>query len=79
MRKDDALQKAKIVFMQNGSNERLLPFYWANMILPGNGEPVNLSHNNYMVAWLTGIIFITAILLLFFIFLRKRRFIRFSY
>ena len=57
MRKDDALQKANIVFMQNGSNERLLP-----------------SHNNYMVAWLTGIIFITAILLLFFIFLRKRRF-----
>jgi ABC-type multidrug transport system permease subunit len=44
------------------------------MILAGNGEPVNLSHNNYMVPWLTGIISITAILLLFFIFLRKRRF-----
>ncbi len=74
MRKDDALKKAKLTFMQNGSNERLLPFYWANMILAGNGEPVNLSHNNYIAAWLTGIIFITIILLVFFIFSRKRKF-----
>jgi CHAT domain-containing protein len=52
MRKDDALQKAKLAFMQEGSNERLLPFYWANMILAGNGEPINLSQNNHLVAWL---------------------------
>lgn len=71
MRKDDALQKAKLAYMQNGDNESLLPFYWANMILAGNGDPVHLSRNNHIVGWLTGNFFII-ILLLFFFFLRKK-------
>lgn len=42
MRKDEALQKAKLYFMKQGEKERELPYYWANMILMGNPEPVSL-------------------------------------
>ncbi|MBX2920799.1 MAG: CHAT domain-containing protein [Chitinophagaceae bacterium] len=45
-RKDDALQKAKIYFMQVGGKEKLLPYFWANMILIGNGDPVYIKKAN---------------------------------
>ncbi|HEX5024681.1 MAG TPA: CHAT domain-containing protein, partial [Agriterribacter sp.] len=40
MRKDDALRKAKLYFMEHGEKEQLLPFYWANMVLLGNADPI---------------------------------------
>ena len=43
MHKDDALQKAKLFFIQKNGLEKSLPFYWANIILTGNSEPVTLS------------------------------------
>ena len=44
MSKDEALQKAKLYFIQNNSNsEKLLPYYWANMILIGNTDAINFS------------------------------------
>lgn len=51
--KDDALQAAKLSFIQNGSNKNRLPYYWANMIVAGNAEPVILSKNNSKT-WLIG-------------------------
>jgi CHAT domain-containing protein len=41
--KDEALQKAKLLFMQNNDGEKLLPYFWANMVLAGNAEPIKLS------------------------------------
>lgn len=41
--KDEALQKAKLDYMQHSSKERLLPYYWANMVLIGRAEPVETS------------------------------------
>lgn len=74
MRKDDALQKAKLVYMQSGSNQNLLPFFWANMILAGNGEPVKFSDNNHLAALITGTVFITATLLVYIVYFKRKRF-----
>ncbi|HRI19816.1 MAG TPA: CHAT domain-containing protein [Panacibacter sp.] len=42
--KDSALQKAKIDFInKHKGSEKLLPYYWANMILIGNTAPLELS------------------------------------
>lgn len=43
MQKDEALQKARLYFMKQGSREKELPYYWANMVLMGNPEPVKLQ------------------------------------
>jgi CHAT domain-containing protein/tetratricopeptide (TPR) repeat protein len=44
--KDIALQKAKMEFIKNSDNEGSLPYYWANMIIIGNAEPVRLVVDN---------------------------------
>jgi CHAT domain-containing protein/tetratricopeptide (TPR) repeat protein len=70
MNKDEALQKAKLDFINNNDKDKSLPYYWANMILIGNVDAIKLnsSSNNYI--WLV----ITAIVLLIctIILLRKR-------
>jgi len=43
MRKDEALQKAKLDFLQKDNGENLLPYYWANMTLIGNADPIQLK------------------------------------
>jgi CHAT domain-containing protein/tetratricopeptide (TPR) repeat protein len=72
MSKDEALQKAKLYFIQNNGGEKLLPYYWANVVLIGNTDSINLAtkQNNYWW-WVAGIglaVFVAAI-----IFLRKKR------
>jgi CHAT domain-containing protein/tetratricopeptide (TPR) repeat protein len=72
MSKDEALQKAKLYFIQNNGGEKLLPYYWANVVLIGNTDAINLAtkQNNYWW-WVAGIglaVFVAAI-----IFLRKKR------
>lgn len=51
MRKDEALQKAKLLFMANGGKEKSLPYYWANMVLMGNPEPVQLIPASGVALW----------------------------
>jgi CHAT domain-containing protein len=43
MNKDEALQKAKLYFIKNNSNEKLLPYYWSNMIVIGNADAIKLT------------------------------------
>jgi CHAT domain-containing protein len=53
MSKDEALQKAKLYFVQNNSNtEKLLPYYWANMILIGNADAIDLQSGNSIYDWI---------------------------
>lgn len=52
MRKDDALQKAKLYFIEQGGREKLLPYFWANMVLMGNAEPVTFSGSAGFPWWL---------------------------
>lgn len=42
VRKDEALRDAKLDFIGGSSSENLLPYYWANMILIGKSDPVQL-------------------------------------
>ncbi len=71
MPKDVALQKAKLYFIENNSSEKMLPYYWANMVLAGNAEPVKLSTNLNEWWWVaTGCIVLASITLFM---LRKKR------
>jgi hypothetical protein len=63
--KDEALQKAKLYFILNNSSEKMLPYYWANMILIGNTDAIGLTtkHNNYWW-WIGGFFLIAGIIIL---------------
>jgi CHAT domain-containing protein len=70
MNKDEALQKAKLYFI-NSNPEKLLPYYWANMILIGNTDAISFSkiNNNYWW-WIIGCCLFIAIAVI----IRKRLF-----
>jgi CHAT domain-containing protein len=55
MRKDDALQKAKLYFIEQAHKEKLLPYFWANMVLMGNAEPVAFSDSAGVPWWVFAI------------------------
>lgn len=63
--KDEALQKAKLYFMQQGDKESLLPYYWANMILMGNAEPVKLNERSAFFWWMLVILLIAGGMLIY--------------
>jgi len=52
MNKDEALQKAKLYFIQNNSSEKMLPFYWANMILIGNTDAIKFTGAGTSYLWI---------------------------
>jgi hypothetical protein len=53
MNKDEALQKAKLDFINNNDKDKMLPYYWANMILIGNADTIKLqSTDKYIYTWL---------------------------
>jgi CHAT domain-containing protein len=72
MRKDEALQKAKLDFIRSNRGEKNLPYYWANMILIGKPTPIALSAVSYHW-WFVGVGIVTLILIIA-IFLIKRRY-----
>jgi len=75
MSKDEALQQAKLFFLEKNknSNNKLLPYYWATMILVGNTDPVKLSTGSRYLWWIgvEGLIIITACIGIF-LFRRRR-------
>ena len=74
MRKDEALQKAKLLFMESGGKGKLLPYYWANTIIIGSADAVELSSPANHRWLITGIIF--ALIVTIILLLRKRPVIR---
>lgn len=66
---DVALQQAKLDYFSNKPGERSMPYYWANLMLVGNSEPVALSKENYLWWYISGV----AVLALCVIFLLNRR------
>lgn len=64
MRKDEALQKAKLSFLKNGGDKAAMPFYWANMVLAGNTEPIKLSSTSGIWWWVAGGAVLALLLLL---------------
>ena len=72
MSKDEALQKAKLYFIQNNSGEKMFPYYWANVILIGNTDAINLAtKQNNSWWWIAGIA--VAVVVAAIVFLRKKQ------
>ncbi len=73
--KAEALQKAKMWYLQNNSdNENGLPFYWANMVLIGSSQPVTLLSTHRSVSlWMAGIGFLILLLLTGYYFYYKKK------
>jgi hypothetical protein len=63
MNKDEALQKAKLSYIQNGEKGNILPYYWADLILIGNSDPIHFS-TGYKTNWLFLTIVLAALALL---------------
>jgi CHAT domain-containing protein len=63
MNKDEALQKAKLSYIQNGEKGNILPYYWADLILIGNSDPIHFS-SGYKINWLFLTIVLAALALL---------------
>ncbi|HEX3769076.1 MAG TPA: CHAT domain-containing protein, partial [Puia sp.] len=74
MNKDEALQKAKLFYIQNGEKGNILPYYWADLILIGNSDPIHFS-TGYKTNWLliTSVIAVVVLLVLFLIMKKKRQ------
>ena len=72
--KSEALQKAKIWYLQNNENkENSLPYYWANMVLIGSSQPVVLASSNHLWIWITSVIFFIILLsLMAYVFYKKK-------
>lgn len=65
MRLDDALQQAKLYLRSHSKDKHLLPYYWANMILMGKADPINLNPGINLLPWsLAFLIIVLAVLLL---------------
>jgi CHAT domain-containing protein/tetratricopeptide (TPR) repeat protein len=70
MTKDEALQQAKLQYLQTAQGRMLSPKYWAGLIIMGDLSPVKLqSKKSYVFYWILG-----AVLILFsgWRFFRKR-------
>lgn len=66
MNKDEALCQAKLSYMKTNSNEKLLPYFWANIIIVGNTDPVKLvQKENWSLLILAAILLIIALVLTF--------------
>ncbi len=62
VRKDIALQKAKLQYLKNHSLSETSPYYWASFTLIGNSNKINLS-NSYNFLYFTIILTIFGVLI----------------
>ena len=72
MNKDEALQKAKLFYIQNGKKNNILPYYWADLILIGDADPIHFS-TGYKINWLFCTIGLAALVLLMFFLMMKSK------
>ncbi len=68
--KDEALQKAKLDYLQHINGRMIAPQYWAGLVLMGNTDPVTLRSSNRWVYY--GIGFLTVLTMAAWLFWRKR-------
>ncbi|HTI93294.1 MAG TPA: CHAT domain-containing protein [Puia sp.] len=65
MNKDEALRKAKLFYILQDKRANILPYYWADMILIGNTEPLQFSPGIRMNWLIAGSVLIVLLTLLF--------------
>ncbi len=56
MNKSEALQKAKLWYLQNADHEHTMPYYWANMVLIGSSQPIVLTSSSHLWLWVSAIV-----------------------
>lgn len=64
MSKDDALQKAKLFYILQDKRGNILPYYWADMVLIGNTDPVKFMPG-FKFGWLIPAMVLALILILY--------------
>jgi CHAT domain-containing protein len=62
MNKDEALQKAKLDFIRNNDRDKMLPYYWSNMILIGSADAIKLIPDSSLIYWSAITVFILVLL-----------------
>ena len=74
--KDEALRKAKLEFIRNNDREKQLPYYWANMILTGDADPVIFTSASNLhicrIIIFTALLFVSISIILIYFKKRKR-------
>ena len=66
MDKDQALRDSKLEFIHGGDRYRSLPYFWANMILLGNPQPLTLpAKRSFPWWWIADLALLLAVFLLF--------------
>ena len=61
--KDQALQKAKLFYIGQGDKKNMLPFYWADLILIGNADPIEFSRKS-ILKWQEPVLILSLILII---------------
>lgn len=54
MTKDEALQKAKLKYLENTDELFAHPFYWASFVVQGDSAPLNTPYGMFSYWWLGG-------------------------
>lgn len=74
MNKSDALQQAKLWYLQTCDRKHAMPFYWANMVLIGSSNPIVFTKADHSWLWiLLAITLVLAMLATVFFLYRQRR------
>jgi CHAT domain-containing protein/tetratricopeptide (TPR) repeat protein len=56
MAKDEALRQSKLALIRDNGNSKLLPYFWANMVLVGDPGPVRLIRSNHPEVLMSGLV-----------------------
>ncbi|MFD2588900.1 CHAT domain-containing protein [Croceitalea marina] len=71
--KSEALQQAKLDYLERTSNPKLrAPYYWAGFVLYGNDAPIILNPKNEYLKWWP-LIAVVLLIAVFFFFLKRKR------
>ncbi len=72
MNKSEALQKAKIWYLNNCDKEHALPYYWANLVLIGSSQPISLLSASRTWIWIaSSVVLLLLVVSIIFFFYRK--------
>lgn len=69
--KDQALQKAKLAYLEKASGRTLAPEYWAGLVIMGDSSAIELDENRPNWYWVLGFFLLAALFLMVLRFLRK--------
>jgi CHAT domain-containing protein len=69
MSKDEALQKAKLTYIETAEGRTIAPQYWAGLVLMGDTQPIELKTSFPFWPWFIGGLILLALMLIVF---RKR-------